>query len=97
MELTQEEFKALNREKSYRRAKLGCLILAAISFLAFAAMLASGAANAPGSDTGTLSAVPWVWLALAYAAHVHIKRCATIRRLRQLIATSAEKEQVTTK
>lgn len=71
------EAKLVRREKSYRRARVGCIALA---ILTLAGMLMVMAMDPSDKVFIASSAVQVLfWLALAYAAHARVEHVATIK------------------
>lgn len=74
------ERKLLRRDSSYRRGRMGCIAVAAVTLVACLI-----AAVADPSDKVFIvgsSAQVLFWLALAYAAHARVQHVETIKRVR---------------
>ncbi|MCC7144837.1 MAG: hypothetical protein IT443_00165 [Phycisphaeraceae bacterium] len=79
LSLTDHEARILALERSYRRGRLGCLVLSAISLLGFALVFAADPSNKEFLAGTSLQV--FLWLALAYAAHARLQHIDTLKRI----------------
>lgn len=72
------EAKLVKKEKSYRRARIGCAVLAGITLVAMLMAFAIDPSDKVFISSSSVQIL--FWLALAYVAHARIQHVATIKR-----------------
>lgn len=76
--LRDREAKLLCREPSYRRGRIGAIVIASLTALACVLVLLSGGPDAQAFVAGA-SAQVCFWLALAWVAHARLQHIETIK------------------